>query len=38
MIVTGSQGNNWCDFWEMEVFGTNSTTGIEQDEEVVPNN
>ncbi len=37
MVVTGSEGNNWCDFWELEVYGNNSTTGVEEenDEEVV---
>ena len=34
MIVTGSEGNDWCDFWEMEVYGNNSTTGIEVNEEL----
>ncbi len=34
MVVTGSEGNDWCDFWEMEVYGNNSTTGIEEDEEL----
>ncbi len=37
MIVTGSEGNSWCDFWEMEIMGNNSTTGvdeIEDDEEL----
>jgi Secretion system C-terminal sorting domain/F5/8 type C domain len=38
IVVTGSEGNNWCDFWELEIYGNNSTTGVEEeenDEEVV---
>ena len=35
MVVTGSEGNSWCDFWEMEIYGNNSTTDVEEDEEFV---
>jgi hypothetical protein len=35
MVVTGSEGNTWCDFWEMEIYGSNSTTGVEEEEEIV---
>jgi len=28
------QGNSWCDIWEIEVYGNNSATGVEEDEEV----
>lgn len=34
MVVTGSEGNNWCDFWEMELVGNSETTNIEEEEEV----
>lgn len=35
IVVTGSQGNNWCDIWEMEVNGV-STTTAEVTEEPIP--
>lgn len=35
MVVTGSEANSWCDFWEMEIYGNNSTTDVEEDEEFV---
>ena len=34
MVVTGSEGNTWTDFWEIEVYGNNSATGVEEDDEV----
>lgn len=33
MVVTGSEGNSWCDFWEIEVYGNNTTEVNEQNEE-----
>lgn len=33
MVVTDGVGNNWCDFWELEIFGSNSTTDVEDEEE-----
>ncbi|MCB9207859.1 MAG: discoidin domain-containing protein [Ignavibacteriales bacterium] len=37
IVVTGSEGNDWCDIWEVEVYGNNSTTGVgeQKDEEEV---
>lgn len=32
MIVTGSVGNSWCDFWEMEVYGYSEMTDVDNDE------
>jgi hypothetical protein len=34
--IIGSTNNtgNWANVWEAEIFGTNSTTGIEQDEQL----
>ena len=34
MVVTDGVGNNWCDFWELEIFGSNSTTDVEDEEEI----
>ncbi len=38
MVVTGSEGNNWCDFWEMELVGSSSTTDINEEEELAIEN
>jgi hypothetical protein len=47
IVVTGSNENTWCDFWELEVYGYNSTTDVDQGnrleeqiaegEDVIPN-
>ena len=34
LVITGSNGNDYCDFWEIEVFGNNSTTGIDGEKEL----
>ncbi len=34
VVITGSKGNDWCDIWEMEVYGVNSTSSVEDEEEV----
>jgi hypothetical protein len=34
MVVTGSDGNSWCDFWEIEIYGHNSTD-VQEEEEVL---
>ncbi|MFZ1292295.1 MAG: discoidin domain-containing protein, partial [Melioribacteraceae bacterium] len=38
VIITGSKGNDWCDIWEMEVYGISSTSEIEggEEEETIP--
>ena len=33
MVVTGSEGNTWTDFWEIEVYGNNSATGVDDEVE-----
>ncbi|MBK8944286.1 MAG: T9SS type A sorting domain-containing protein [Ignavibacteriae bacterium] len=35
IVVTGSEGNSWCDIWEMEVYGVDGTSEVGE-EEVIP--
>lgn len=39
LVFTGSEGNNWCDIWEAEIYGTSSTTSIESTDldDYIPN-
>ena len=31
IVVTGSQGNSWCDIWEMEVHGISSASDVTEE-------
>ena len=33
VVITGSEGNDWCDIWEMEVYGIGGTAAVEDNKE-----